>query len=167
MSEREYVVVDIQTGEIVNQIKDGDRIVRGTSIESFTKNNNNIKLNEKEQFIKLYVSVIKDLVKEKISEGEWKVILVCLDHLSYVTGGVIHKTTNNFMSYEEIMEESGLSRASIFRAIDNLVKKKILHIGKTGRENQLFMNPFIFMRGCYINNTLYSMFRNSKWNKRK
>ena len=54
---------------------------------------------------------------------------------------------------------------SVYNSIERLVGKKILHKGITGKEYQLFMNPFIFMKGIRVNKTLYSMFKKSKWNK--
>ena len=55
-------------------------------------------------------------------------------------------------------------KKTVYNSIEKLVGKKILHKGTTGKEYQLFMNPFIFMKGTKINKTLYSMFRKSKWN---
>ena len=37
---------------------------------------------------------------------------------------------------------------------------------KSIKEYQLFMNPFIFMKGKKINKTLYQLFKKSKWSKK-
>jgi hypothetical protein len=49
--------------------------------------------------------------------------------------------------------------------LNSLVDKEILGKHKTGRSVALTVNPFIFMRGQKVNQTLYEFFLNSKWAK--
>lgn len=164
------LVVDEETGEIIGEINTGDRILRKASID-FLKNQEEqekelVEVNEGRRFIKIYEDVLKDLVAAKLTNAEHLVALVCLGNLSYVSGAVRYRNTGEFLTPINFEKETGLSKMTVWRAIEGLVEKDILQRGKRGNEFQLFANPYIFMKGKKINQTLFKMFKSSRWYKK-
>ena len=157
-------IIDITTGEVINEIREGDK-VKITRKESLKHISNNVEINDKERFIKFYTSILKDLREEKLTQAEFTIVTVCLEHLSYLSGAVKYENNGEFLTPQDFEKITGLSERTIIRSINRLVSLKILHKGKTGKDYQLFVNPFIFMKGAEVNRTLYDMFRKSKWNK--
>lgn len=62
------------------------------------------------------------------------------------------------------MELVGLSENTFDKSMKRLIDDEILGKTKIGRNNVYLVNPFIFMKGQTINQTLYKLFKNSKWN---
>lgn len=157
-------LVDSDTGVISNEIRQGDSLkITRKETKDFLKETEVI--NDKETFIKLYTKILKDLTKEHLTGAEYDVILCCLEHLNYYSGAIVHSNNGNFLTPQDIEKYTELNRRTITRSINKLVTVKILHKGKTGKDYQLYANPFIFMKGSRINKTLTAMFRNSKWAK--
>ena len=155
-------VIDYETGEIINKINQGDK-VRVTRKEYLDYMQQTMKVDNKEQFIKLYTSVLEDLIEEDLTAADFKIILVCLQHLNYYSGAVVYKNNGNFLNSSDLEKLSTLSKRKVIDSINKLADLKIIHKGRTGKENQIYLNPFIFMKGSEINSTLYMMFKNSKW----
>jgi len=160
---RNIGVLDFNTGEI-QEIKDGDSL-RITRKESKDLLKETIAINDKETFIKFYTNIIEDLVNENLTSAEWNTILVCLKHLNYYSGSIAYENNGNFLTPQDFVKHSKLSERTVLRSINKLVSSKILHKGRTGKEYQLFANPYIFMKGARINKTLVDMFKKSKWSK--
>ena len=157
-------LVDSDTGVIKNEIKQGDS-VKITRKETKDFLNETEIINDKEAFIKLYTKILKDLVKEHLTGAEYDVILCCLEHLNYYSGAIVYSNNGHFLTPQDIEKYTELGKSTITRSINKLVNAKILHKGKTGKDYQLYANPFIFMKGSRINKTLTAMFRKSKWAK--
>lgn len=164
MSETIARIIDIGTGEVIKDINEGDKlkVVRNQSMDHLSKN---VAINNKDTFIKLYTSILKDLREEHITQSEFYIITVCLEHLNYYSGSVTFANNGEFLAPQDFEKITGLGKATVMRGLTRLVELNILHKGKTGKEYQLFVNPFIFMKGAEINRTLYDMFKKSKWNK--
>lgn len=155
-------VIDGSTGELVREMQPGDRIITKKQHEFLSSTTS---VNEGENFIKLYTRVLEDLVNEDLTSSDWKVILVCLKHLAYYSGAITYENNGNFLTPADIEKESGISKRSTLYSINHLIELKILHKGETGKEYQLFANPYIFMKGTRVNKTLHAMFKKSKWCK--
>ncbi len=155
-------VIDTSTGEIVRELCEGDRIVTKKQ-DSFLKQT--MTLNEGANFVKLYTKILDDLASEQLTGSEWQVVITCLKHLSYCSGAIMYANNGEFLTPQDIERESKLSKRSVQYCINELTKKKLFHKGRTGKDFQLFANPFVFMKGSQVNKTLYDMFKKSKWNK--
>ena len=164
MSDTIARIIDMGTGEVIKDINEGDK-VKVTRKESIQHMNQAMKLNDKEGFAKLYCSILEGLINENLTSAEFNIVLTCLKNLNYGSGAVAFANNGNFLSLQDIIDNTKLSKSSAIRGINRLVDLHILHKGKTGKEFQLFVNPFIFMKGAEINRTLYDMFKKSKWNK--
>ena len=156
-------IIDTETGEIIREIEPGDKIIKKRARELLTTT---MEFKKGENFIKLYTSILNDLLEEELSGPEWQVVIVCLKHLSYESGAIKYLNTGDFLTPGDIMRETKLGRATVFRCIDELTERKILHKGKTGKEFQLYANPYLFVKGTRINKTLYDMFKKTKWAKK-
>lgn len=163
---KEKYLID-ECGVVLNTIGEDDkvRIMRKETLDFIKGENDKIEINADVNFIKLYTNTLKDLINEDLTSADLKVILVCLENLRYESGAVAFENTGNFLNQQDIVKISELTKMTVYRSIERLVDKKILHKGVTGKEYQFFMNPFIFMKGVKVNKTLYSMFAKSKWNK--
>lgn len=167
-TENEVAIIDKETGEILREVERGSKITILTENQQEYIEENIIDVVTLEdagisnEFIKLFRGVLDMLLKEKLNSADFSIILVCLMNLEY-SSGAVKGNNGKFVNVSEISEITGLSRQTTTQSIDKLVSKKILHKGKTGNTVQLYVNPYIFMRGKVINKTLYAMFRDSKW----
>ena len=126
---------------------------------------NNVVINEGLPFVKINSELMSELASERLTSAECKVLFMCLKHINYGSGAVAYVNSGNFLISEDFERLTNLSRKTVARSIGRLVSLGVLSRGKTGRENQLYVNPFLFMKGASINDTLYKMFKNTKWNK--
>ena len=160
-------IFDPETGEILDEVMPGDRILRKNSIE-FLKNKDEeddglIEINKGRPFIKLYDDVAEDLAKEKLNSSEFAVLLQCINHLSYVSGLAKRKNSDEPLTPIFFEKALGLTKPTVLAAIAGLIEKEIILRGETGERYQLYLNPYIFMKGRKINKTLFEMFKNTKW----
>ena len=157
-------IFDDETGIVVNEIRPGDRILRKESVD-FLKGVGTERINMGETFLKLYTSILKDLKDERLTGAEWQVLITCLCHLAYTSGGIIYSNNGHFLTPVDIEKESGLPKRTVMLCIEKLTDRKILHKGRTGREFQLYANPYIFMKGTEMSKITIDMFKNTKWAK--
>ena len=76
-----------------------------------------------------------------------------------------YANTGKQLNSQDISDITGICYKGVVRAMQTLVTKKIYGVHKTGKENCYTVNPFIFMKGKYINKTLYNFYKKSKWAK--
>jgi hypothetical protein len=153
------------TGEIKTEMYEGDRLVRGSSVDAYRR-----KLIEQkkkvsdtmewnlEGFMKMYTKEIQ-LWMNDLSSTE-KVFLFsigwCISyddcHLQYANGIDIGS--------EDLVKITGLSRPVVYQTIASLIKKDILYKGRNSKNRQYFVNPWIFCKGNRISKVLKTMFKN-------
>ena len=80
MTKVKTLIISEETGELINTIKEGDklRIIREESLQHLKNDNNTIELNTNANFIKLYTDTLEDLICETLTSADFKIILVCL-----------------------------------------------------------------------------------------
>ena len=160
-------ILDTETGELIDEVFPGDRILRKNSIEFLKKKDEEddglIEINKGRPFIKLYDDVAEDLAKERLNSSEFAVLLQCINHLSYVSGLAKRKNSDEPLTPVFFEKALGLSKPTVLAAIAGLIEKEIILRGETGERYQLFLNPYIFMKGRKINQTLFEMFKGTKW----
>lgn len=146
---------------ITVELYEGDKILRKNSSDYL---NNIIKLNENEQFIKIYVRAIDALVEQDLNGNEYKICIKLLQYIRYETG-ILTYSNGTMISTDDIVKITGLARTTVWRVLNNLINKKIFGKHKTGKTTCYTVNPYIFMRGLKINKTLHAMYKDSKWAK--
>jgi hypothetical protein len=159
---REYmtaIVID-ESGEVIDEIREGDRIIRGTSIDLY---NNTIELNKNDSFIKIYTKCMFELSND-ISGKESILLTYLLQFVSYQTGILTH-SNGVCVTRDYIAKDIKQDKRTVDRTLDGLIRKKILGKHRTGKVVCYIVNPYIFMKGNRINKTLAKLFEHSKWNK--
>lgn len=142
------------------ELNEGDRIVRKKSIE-YLKNTD--ELQKTEMYVKFFLKSASVLAREKMSSTAMSVCLEMLQYIRYDTGYLAYENGIK-LTLEDIKNKCNfISSASVVRAIDELVDKKIFARVKTGKENNYLVNPYIFMRGARVNKTLSKTFETSRW----
>lgn len=166
--DEDVVVIGLETGERLGEFDKGSRInVRSKNQIKYTKENIDNTITPKEanmdgDFVKIFRTVLGMLVEEKLNGTDYQIIFTCLSYLEY-SSGAVKNHLGRFINITELSKIIRVSRQIVDEEVNMLVKKKILHKGKVGNTVQLFVNPYIFMRGQVINKTLYAMFKESKW----
>lgn len=153
-----YSVIDVESGELINVMYQGDRIRREEQ-DHFTINKT--QLNPKEEFIKVFVKPLLKLSTMLTNPEAWFVTYL-LKYLDY-TSGVLKREDGSCVTIEDIMDESGLKSSHTYNIIRSLCKKGIIAKCKTQDQIYFAMNPYIFMKGRYVSNTLIDIFKNTQW----
>lgn len=157
-------VVNLDTGEIVDDMYPGDKIVRAESRRSYkkyTKSKDSTPEFEKWDLDNFYRANISELslLMEDLSQAE-KAFLFSIS--PYVSFEDSHLSYGNGIDIgtEELVKITGMSRATTYRTIDDLISKDVLYKGKNSRSRQYFVNPWLFSKGNRINKVLKTMFKN-------
>jgi hypothetical protein len=153
-----YVVTG--DGEIVDEINEGDRIVRQSSVESFT---NTIEINMNQDFVKVYTARLLDVANE-LNGAESAMMMILIGFIQYNTGILTHRNGKP-VTRECITRLVEKDIVTVDKLLDGLNKKQIIGKHKTGRTVCFTVNPFIFMKGNRVNKTLAKFFENSRWAK--
>lgn len=159
------VILDTETGEILDELKNGDRIRRKSQDEYCKNKEELIDMNDNGSFIKLFNKTMAMLGNEKLTANEYLVCLRLLDYIEYESGILKYANNGRALKLTDIEGITKLSKSTVIRAMQTLVSKKIYGVHKTGKENCYTVNPFIFMKGRYVNKTLYNFYKKSKWAK--
>lgn len=151
----------IETGEVLYELREGDSIKVDTKEQKEYRANHR-KIKDKVGFVKLFLDSLDILLKEDFTSAEWKILLTAVYFIDYESGILIEDRTK--LTKSRFRELVGVSENTFDKGMTKLIEKKIIGKAKVGRTNSYLVNPFIFMRGKVINNTLYQLFSKSKWN---
>ena len=152
-------------GEILNEIYEGDKIVRPEQDEY--KRTHIIGFKKKEAFVKVFVHPVTALFKE-LPTKEYAVTMALMPFISYNDG--ILRYDGKIVDGKTISDVLGENYETFKRIITSLIKKDIL--GRIERPSDtyanktkkcLVVNPFIFLRGQDIERDIVEMFEGSKW----
>ena len=158
-------VVDTETGEFLDEIKEGDRIRRKSQDDYYKRKNELIDMVDNGNFIKIFNKTMAMLGGENLTANEYQICLQLLNYIEYESGIIKYANTGKQLNSQDISDITGICYKGVVRAMQTLVSKKIYGVHKTGKENCYTVNPFIFMKGRYINKTLYDFYKKSKWAK--
>ena len=154
------LVVDPETGEKIDEIREGDSIVRSESKEKLKET---VFLNEDEPFLKVYTKAMFD-VSRSLDGMENQLMNMLMHYISYETG--ILKFANGIvLTRQHVIELAGLNYKTVDKHLKRLVDIGVFGKHKTGRNVNYIANPYIFMRGKKVNKTLKELFKNTKWAK--
>lgn len=160
-------LVSKETGEITNNLHEGDRIIRKKSSKSYSKiksikNNTDNVINYEnwnlENFYKANIPEMRLLMKD-LSQAE-KAFLFSI--APYVSFDDCHLQYGNGVDIgsEDLVKISRMSRGLTYETIKSLINKDILYKGKNSKNKQYFVNPWLFCKGNRINKVLRTMFKN-------
>lgn len=151
-----YLITDATTGEVVNQADEGDTITI-TRAESLNKLRETLEW-KCGDFFKGYIPELRAVLKElPISE---KALLISIGTYVSPVDCCLKRDDGEPVSFEDLVELSGMSRGTVHAALSGLLKEDIIFQGKNSHERQYFVNPWLFCKGNRINKVLQTMFRN-------
>ena len=163
-SEVVYSLVYSDTGEVAYELHEGDSIkIDRKEQKEYRANHRKIK--QKDKFVKVWCDTISLLAQENFTASQYKIIFVALSYVEQTSGVLVEDGVN--ISKGRFMELTGLTENTFDTAINRFIKSKIMARTKVGRSNVYLLNPYIFMNGQYINDTLFRIFHTSKWNTNK
>lgn len=165
LSELRAQVIDVKTGKPTHDINEGDmlRIIKGDQKFKKKIDEPQVSVNDSEPFIKIFTKPLFELSKS-LSGTESQFLNYLIQYIRFGSG-IIAYSNGKPLTRANMAKDTGLSKKTIDRLLNGLVDKEILGKHKTGRCVALTVNPFIFMRGQKVNQTLYEFFLNSKWAK--
>jgi DNA-binding MarR family transcriptional regulator len=141
-------------GQIIGEINEGDRILRAESLEYLE----NYQIWKIEHFYKGNTEELRKMFK-CLSTSE-KAFLFCMAvYVGYEDCCLKHDNGNE-LSFDDMVEISGMSRSTVSEVLNSLIKKDIIYRGKNSRTRQYFINPWLFCKGQRINKVLRTMFKN-------
>lgn len=153
------VVVDTETGQIMNELRDGDRIVHATSIEAFREFESAPK---GETFTKLYHKVIPLIVDCGLSASELILFMHLAVNLRYLSN-VAKYPNGRLITRDNLQNDLKISESTVKRSIYRLIKLGLIAEASTVEGKVFIVNPFVVTVGDKINKTVYDLFRKSKW----
>lgn len=149
-------VVDNESGEVLTDLYQGDRILRKRSIEKLKE----VRDWKIEHFYKGNLREIAKWMKD-LSTNERAMLFTLTPYMGF-DDCCLKKENGEMVTFDFIASISDMGRATVSRTINLLIKKDILYRGKNSKERQYFINPWLFCKGNRINNILQTMFRNYK-----
>lgn len=168
LEDRYKIVIDPETGEIVDYIKPGDRIVKKKQLEYY---NNNAEQIEKDKiyefgqsgrFTMLNEYAAQQLAKEKLTGSDYQIVLLMMSNTNYKTG-LITKGNNQPITPEWVADKLKISIKTADRCFDKLRDRGIIAQSITNYKTRYYFNPYIQYKGRWIERTLYDMFKDTKW----
>jgi DNA-binding MarR family transcriptional regulator len=152
------IIMNTKTGEIDKEIKDGDiiKVIRKESLDYLDTYETWVV----ERFFKGNISEIEKLLTE-LTIGEKALLFFIVPFIGYNDCCIKHRN-NSCMNIEDIIQKTGISKPTVHKSINSLIKKDILYKGKNSKEVQIFINPWLFCKGNRINKVLKTMFKNYK-----
>ena len=169
MSERKIIAkaIDIETGEELADIYEGDKIVSPKEPNDQIKNYNGDK-----KFVKLFDGT-EELHTLLGSDVIFATAIrlskfVCYDDCILRTNG---RKNGKILSVNDLSKILNIPYSTLRRHISVLYKQGVLALCKTGTKGNpdaihdvIIANPDVFMRGVDINKTVVSIFEDAGWN---
>lgn len=158
-------VINLETGEILAEFNEGDRIVRKASIDSYNELESNVEditdNGKSNEFIKLYTSVAIELANLKLSGSENAIFLYLACGVRFYSN--ISKHPNGRVITIDDIREFMDSDRTVRRALTSL-KDKGLIAEVHNQDGVCYMvNPFVYSKGNKIEKTTIDVFKNTKW----
>ena len=149
-------ILDVKTGEIIDELKDGDKILRKASSDYLVVTQEWVI----EKFAKSGMDEIRKLMLD-LSVNE-KAYLFCVSAYVGYSDCCLKYDNGEVLDIEDFIRMTKLSRATIYNVLNSLRKKDIIFRGKNSQGDMYFINPWLYCRGNRINNVLKTMFKNYK-----
>jgi hypothetical protein len=154
-------------GEVTHQLRQGDRIISGNSLNSYRtkriREAEALKSGDKqewnlEHFFKGHIPEIRGLMKS-LSIYDRGFLFSIATYVGYEDCCL--KFDNGVcLDFEDLVDVSGMSRGKLSQVLSGLIKADIIYKGINSKGMQYFVNPWIYCKGVRINAVLKTMFKN-------
>jgi len=149
------ILIDKETGEIINSLDTGDRIVKKKSKEYLE---DTVEWGKGLSFVKLFDNYFPRVALQ-LSGGAVALMSILATYIKYGSSLLCNKRNDYPLNNHDIEEITGLSNKTVSKLMSELVDNKVLARVHTGKSWKYFANPYIYCRGSRINKTLEDMFR--------
>ena len=161
-----YSLINNATGAVEDEVNHGYSIKINPEDDGYIHN-----FGRSRQFVKIWEGASIIMTKMKLSDRALGLCVKLIPYISYQTGVLKHgaeylnvKSLANLLEYDE---------QAMRRLINELIEYSILAITytgngtKRGRTKTITANPYVFVRGGYVEKSRVEIFRNSpfKWGK--
>ena len=153
---KKATIISIETGEIIGELNEGDKILRKESVEKLEKT-------EEWKIENFYIGNIDEIQKwmQELSTIEKAFLFSIVPYISYDDCHLMYKNKKD-IGTEDLVKISGLSRSKVYMVIKTLRQKDIIYKGENSKTKQYFINPWLFCKGNRLNKVLKTMFKNYK-----
>jgi hypothetical protein len=160
MKKRSSLMVNPDTGEITDEIYEGDRvrIIRKESLDYLVNTQSDFQEWHIENFYKANAPELRKIMQD-LSVYEKAFIFAMATYVGY-DDCCIKYPNGNDIGTEDLIKLTGFGRTKLFETIESLVKKDVIYKGKNSHGRQYFINPWLFCKGNRINVVLKAMFKN-------
>lgn len=161
-----WIVINPDSGEIIDKINVGDRIIRENSTKQIEKYKLNF--NKGVSFLKIYDKSLQ-MMSETLSQSEMSCAMTLVRFISY-EDCILKEPDGRAIQLKDFKDIFGLSYDRSRKIISSLVSKGVLGKFETGyRENPnkrfkcYVFNPYIATKGTRVNKEVIGLFQESQW----
>ena len=149
-------VID-EHGEIVDELYEGDRIIRKSTYEYLGKR---INIHGDANFIKVYSKPLFDLADD-LTGNESVMLIYLLRYLGYDC--ILRFNNGKAITRKFILADTAQSQKTVDRAIHGLIEKGIVGKHKTTETYCYTVNPYIFAKGTEVDKGIAAFYVTTKW----
>ena len=164
-----YSLVNNKTGVVEAEIDNGCSIKINPEDDGYIHN-----FGKGKQFVKIWEGASIEMAKLKVSDRALGLCFKLIPYVSYKTGSL--KNGDEYLNVISLAKLLDYEEQAMRRLINELIDYSIIAVSYTGngkgkgRTKTLVANPYVFVRGSSVENTLRDdIFRNSpfKWENKK
>ena len=152
------VVINPDTGEIVGELKDGDRILRKESVDHLEK----FEVVSYPQYTKLRKMTSKVLNVCNLSGAETIIFLTLAECADYKTQIAKHEN-GKMITRDNLVDMLGMNYQTVKRSISKLVKNGLIVEANTEFGRVFIVNPYLICKGNKTYKTVTELFKEKKW----
>jgi len=157
------IVVDSNTGNILGELDQGDRIIKKKVLEHLPDEDSRMSFANGE-WGKTYSTALTKLVRLNLTAAEYKTIILFLTLVRFGSGLIAYANYKP-VNINTLGTELHLTHKTVVNTMQRLLDFRIISQSYSGKETLYFFNPYIYQKGRYINKTLFEMFKKSEWAK--
>lgn len=165
--EKVYLLVDPDTGEIVQEVASGSKIVPKRLVDRLNEElpDDKIYINLSRRFVRLHEDIAAELAKLRLTGCEQSVMLWLGSHARTGSGAVLHGN-NKRITREAAIAALGFGKTAVYAAFARLLEEEIIGVQTScdsPATHKYYFNPYVLMRGRYVSKDLYRRFKDTKW----
>jgi len=166
---KEFATIDMETGEIIRVLREGDietKIIRKESLDAIE--GKVINFNRSQSFVKTYDDGMKKIGK-KLTNAQFSFICHLLPQIEYNTN-ILRNDDGTLIEIIDMEHYTGMGYNSNYKLITSLVRIGIVgkwEVGSVDKKDLMFncfvVNPYIFHKGTMVFEGLLELFGNTGW----
>lgn len=166
-------IVSVDTGEILDEINEGDRLRKITSEQTEYVSSHIINFNKEELFVKLYIHAVS-VLRKYLTPTEFMFAMSLVEFVSWEDCILRNGThgNNHIIDSKELAKLLEMDESVVRRLISSLKKKGVIGKHETGTilnnsdskvKSVYTVNPYIYFRGINVNKSVEAFYAESGW----